>query len=87
MASVNYTSIEVNATSTVATSQVKTAHIVYLINDGAESITFNIDNLVTGDNKFTLKAGEKMVDLPIAIDTLYYKTVTNPAAFRFFGLK
>ena len=87
MASVNYATIGANATSTVATSQVKTSHIVYLINDGAVDITFNIDNLITGANTFVLKAGEKLTDLPIAIDTLYYKTAADACAFRFFGLK
>jgi hypothetical protein len=86
MAMVNV-NVEKNATVVEAHDNVYVDFVELLINDGAESITFGFDSAIANGNTRTLKAGEYIKNEEIKINTLYYKTAANPAAFRFWGKK
>ena len=82
-----YITLSANAGVAELNTVVDCYEIKLLKNDGAGDITFNIDNAVADGNTITLKSGESLENFPVYVHKLYYKTVANPTAFRFIGLR
>ncbi len=83
----DFVTLSETATTSQGSTVVNCKEIKLIKNDGAVDLTIGIDNAIADGNTITLKAGESVENFPVFCKTLYYKTDSSTAAFRFIGLR
>jgi hypothetical protein len=85
----NHVSINPTSSGTVQSSTLNVQSISWISNDGANDITMNFEDSITGTgstgSNFVVKAGEVVEDLDQSVGTLYYISTGGDTAFRLFG--
>jgi hypothetical protein len=85
----NHVSLNATASGTSQHSTINVQSIFHIANDGANNITFNFEDDITGTgstgSNFVINAGEVMEDIDQSVGDLYYIATGGDTAFRLFG--
>jgi len=77
--------LETNAGTVEGHTSVNVNKIDLIKNDGEVDIQFGFDAEIADGNYRTLKPEESIENIDYNVGTLYYKTASGTAAFRFWG--
>lgn len=85
----NHISLGATASGASQHTTINALSISYIANDGANDITFNFEDDITGTgstgSNFVIKAGDVAEDIDQSVGDLYYIATGGDTAFRVFG--
>ena len=86
MAVINHVSVRDDATGTAKSATINAKSISWITNEGANTITFNFDDLVTATGAFRLPAGATINDLDLSVSVLRYICTAGSTDFSLLGI-